>query len=255
MSSTMIWYKAWRESRTRFGIIGLALAVFCAFVVFFHGGTQAGLTYPLRDLHGGTYSEHVYRLMYAGTAKGMFAMLVIFLGLGGLLRERTHRSILFTLTLPVSRLRLLATQVAVGIIELAALSLLPALLIPPLSLLVHEYYPFAEALHFSILWFGCGLIIFAAAFLLSVLLGGEYTAPVACYIALMLEILVSNWPSFRHYRLNLMWTMGEFDTMHWDRQHLLLLSDSLPWTRLLTIGLIALGMLVSAVAVAKKQDF
>ena len=243
MGSTMLWYKAWRESRTRFMLIALTLVGFCLFAVLFH------------DPASHTYSARIHHLIYAGTAKGVFAILVIFLGLGGLLRERRLRTAVFTLALPVSRLRLVVTQMAVGILELAALSLLPALLIPSFSRLIHQYYPFAEALHFSILWFGCCSVIFAAAFLLSVLLDGEYTAPVACYIALMLEVLISNLPSLRHYRLNLMWTMGEFGIMHWNPQQNLLLNAPLPWARLLAILLIAFGMLALAARITQKQDF
>jgi ABC-type transport system involved in multi-copper enzyme maturation permease subunit len=237
MESMMLWYKAWQESRTRFVVIAATLTGFCLFAVLFH--TQSG-----------AYSARIQHLIYKGTAKGMFAMLVIFLGLSGLLRERRRRTAVFTLALPVGRLRIVVTQMAVGLLELAALSLLPALLIPSLSLLVHQHFPFAEALHFSILWIGCCSVIFAAAFLLSVVLDGEYTAPVACYVALMLEVLISNWPSLRPYRLNLMWTMSD-----WDPQHNLLPGGPLPWARLLTIMLIALGMLALAARITQKQDF
>ncbi|MGH7783539.1 MAG: hypothetical protein ACREO5_06845, partial [Candidatus Binatia bacterium] len=181
--------------------------------------------------------------------------LTIFLGLGGLLREQAHRTAVFTLTLPVSRLRLLVTQIVVGISELAVLSLLPAILIPSLSLLVYQSYPLGEALHFSILWFGCGSIIFAASFFLSVVLPGEYTAPVACYIALMLQALIAVWTPLRPYRLNLLWTMGEFGTMRWDPQLNALIGAPLPWWRLLTVMLIAFGMLVFATRIAQRQDF
>jgi hypothetical protein len=49
--------------------------------------------------------------------------------------------------------------------------------------------------------------------------------------------------------------MGEFGTMHWDLQHNLLLSNPLPWARLLTIMLIALGMIILAARITQKQDF
>lgn len=251
----MLWYKAWRESRTRFIVIASALVGFCLFAVLFHDRIQSNVTYPLRGLRGNSYSEHIHDFIYSGTAKGVFGILVIFLGLGGLLRERTYRTVMFTLALPVSRLRLTVTQIVVGMLELMILSLLPAVLIPSLSLLVHQYYPLTEALHFSILWFGCGSVIFAAAFLLSVVAGGEYTAPVACYVALMLEVLISDWPSLRPYRLNLMWTMGEFGTMHWNPQHNLLLTGPFPWARLLTIMAVALAMLALAARITQKQDF
>jgi ABC-type transport system involved in multi-copper enzyme maturation permease subunit len=255
MELTMLWYKAWRESRTRFGIIALALIGFSLFVILFHRTIQSDLSHPLRGFRSDTYSEHVYKLMYSGTAKGMFAILVIFLGLGGLLREQTRRTAMFTLALPATRVQLVVTQIVVGLMELAALSLLPALLIPALSVFVNQHYSFMQALHFSILWFACGAMIFATAFLLSVLLRGEYLPAVACYVVLFLNLVISSWPSLLPHRLNLMWTMGEFGTMRWNPEHTHLLAGPLPEARLFTILLIALGMFVFAVYITEKQDF
>lgn len=251
----MLWYKAWRESRTRFAISAATLVGFCLFAVLFRSQNQAsgGLVIPV--LRSTIFSERIYHLVY-GTAKGMFAILTIFLGLGGLLRERRNRTAIFTLSLPVSRFQLIGTQVAVGVAELAVLSLFPALLVPSLSALVQETYPITEALHFSMLWFACSSIIFATAFLLSVVLSGEYTAPVVCYLALVLQSTIMSMTMLgRHHRLNLMWTMGEFGRMHWDKQHKFLMPEPLPWARLLILMLIALGMLVLATRIENKQDF
>jgi ABC-type transport system involved in multi-copper enzyme maturation permease subunit len=251
----MLWYKAWRESRTRFAITAATLVGFSLFAVLFRRQNQAseGLVIPV--LRSSIFSERIYDLVY-GTAKGMFAILTIFLGLGGLLRERRNRTAIFTLSLPVSRFQLIGTQVAVGVAELAVLSLLPALLVPSLSAAVHQTYPIAEALHFSVLWCACSSIIFATAFLLSVVLSGEYTAPVVCYLALVLQSAIMSVTVLgRHYSLNLMWTMGEFGRMHWDAQHKVLMPDPLPWARLLILMLIALCMLAVASRIENKQDF
>jgi hypothetical protein len=190
--------------------------VFCAAVILFHSQAKPVLTGALRRLRSRTFSEHVYNLVYSGTAKGMFAILVISLGLGGLGRERTHGTAIFTVGLPATRFQLVVTQMAVGLLELVALSLLPALLIPSMSALIHQHYPFTQALHFGVLWFCCGSMIFATAFFLSVMLEGEYTAPVACFLVLMLDGLVSGWAPVRAWRLNLLATMGDFNTMRWD---------------------------------------
>lgn len=251
----MLCYKAWRETRTRFAIIAATITGFCLFAVLFRHNTQENGISVFRFFRTSDYSQNIYNIIYSGTAKGMFAILTIFLGLGGLLRERRHRTAIFTLALPVSRLQIVLAQIGVGLSELVLLALLPALLIPSLSKLVHQSYPLAEALHFSVLWFACGSIIFAAAFLMSVVLDGEYTAPVVCYVALMLQALIGNWPALRPYRLNMMWTMGEFGTMHWDAQHNFLLSGPLPWARLLVIMLMAMGMLVLAAQITARQDF
>jgi ABC-type transport system involved in multi-copper enzyme maturation permease subunit len=207
-------------------------------------------------LRSSIFSERIYDLVYYGTAKGAFAILTIFLGLGGLLREQRNRTAIFTLSLPVSRFQLIRTQLVVGMLEMAILSLLPALLIPSLSRFADESYPLAEALHFSMLWFACGSIIFAAAFLMSVALSGEYTAPVLCYLALVLHAWVMTATSLgRHYRLNLMWTMGEFGRTHWDSRHQMLITDPVPWARLVVLMLIALCMLAFASRISNKQDF
>ena len=252
----MLWYKAWRESRTRFAIAAFTLVGFCLFAVLFRNQNRESGKLVIPVLRSSIFSERIYGLVYGGTAKGAFAILTIFLGLGGLLRERRNRTAIFTLSLPVSRFRLIGTQMVVGLSEIAALSLLPAVLIPSLSKFVYESYPLAEALHFSMLWFACGSIIFAAAFLMSVVLGGEYTAPVVCYIALVLQALILPTTALgRRYRLNLLWTMGEFGRMHWDSQNKFLVSDALSWGRLLIVMLIALCMLVLAYRIANKQDF
>jgi ABC-2 type transport system permease protein len=250
----MLWYKAWLESRTRFLITAGTLAVFCLFVVLFQNQIQAQGSLP-SGLRADLYSQHIYNLIYSGAAKGIFSILVIFLGLGGLLRERAHGTATFTLALPASRLRLLAAQIGVGLSEMAALALVPALLIPGISPFVHESYPISEALEFSVLWFGCGIIIFATAFLLSILLGGEYTAPVACYVLLVLHTAIAMWRPLRPYRLNMMWTMGGVGMMQRDLQNTLVFTGPLPWARLLTIALISIVLLATAAYVAERQDF
>jgi ABC-2 type transport system permease protein len=254
MGLTMLWYKAWRESRTRFAITAVTLMGFCLFAVLFQPQNRGNGGFVVPVLRSSIFSERIYDLVY-GTAKGVFAILTIFLGLGGLLREQRNRTAIFTLSLPVSRFQLIGTRLVVGVLEMAVVSLLPALLIPWLSRFAHESYPPAEALHFSMLWFACGSIIFATAFLMSVVLSGEYTAPVVCYLALVLQALLMTTTSLgRHYRLNLMWTMGEFGRTHWDSRHQTLITDPLPWARLVVLMLIALCMLASASRIENKQD-
>ena len=90
---------------------------------------------------------------------------------------------------------------------------------------------------------------------MSIVLSGEYTAPVICYVALTLQALTTTTAFGRHYRLNLMWTMGEFGRMHWDSQHKFLITEALPWARLLILMLFAVCMLALAVRIANKQDF
>jgi ABC-type transport system involved in multi-copper enzyme maturation permease subunit len=251
----MLWLKAWRESRVRFLLTALTLSTLCAFAVLFEPYIrQHQLPIPIH-MRNGAYTEYIYNLIFAGTAKGIFALLVIFLGLGGLQRERAHNTAGFTLALPVSRFRVIGAQIVVGIVELATLALVPAILIPEFSTFMHRSYPFPVALHFSILWFFGGSIIFALSFLLSVAVSGEYTAPVVCYLVLVIHTFVAAWHPLASYRLNLMWIMGEFQTMSWDSAHDLLQPPSLSWPRMSLMALIAFLLFSAAVRITHRQDF
>jgi ABC-2 type transport system permease protein len=251
----MLWWKAWSESRVRFLLIALALSTLCAGAILFQPYIQRHqLPIPFH-LRNGAYTEYIYNIVYAGTAKGMFAMLVIFLGLGGLQRESAHHTAGCTLVLPVSRVRVIGTQIAVGMLELAALALLPAILVTGLSILTHRTYPLGVALHFSVLWFFGGLIIFAVSYLLSVATQGEYTAPVAGYLVLVVHTYFAAWYRLAPYRLNLMWVMGEFRTMSWDATHSMLQPPPLPWARLSLMALFACVLLATAVRLTQRQDF
>jgi ABC-type transport system involved in multi-copper enzyme maturation permease subunit len=250
----MLWYKAWRESRVRFAISATALAGFCLLIVIFHEQIRSAGGVP-PGMRGHSYSEHIYNFIY-GTAKGIFLLFVLpFLGLGGLLREKAHRTVGFTLALPVSRLSVIGAHVGIGLLEVAALALIPALIVPAISPLVHESYPFSQALHFSVLWLVCGAVVFASAFLLSVVLSGDYSAPVAYIIIFFLQDLILASAPLERYRLKIIWIAGEFGTMHWDAQRDLLLSGPLPWLRLLTITLVTISLLAIAAQVTQRQDF
>ncbi|MBV9035207.1 MAG: ABC-2 transporter permease [Acidobacteriaceae bacterium] len=229
----MLWYKVWQESRTRFLIAALVLTGFCLFATLAHR--------KLGPLSSGSVISRIHELIYSGTAKGTFAVLSIFLGLGGLVRERARRTSTFTLALPVTRLQWIRTQIGMGLLQLAVLSLVPVLLLPPLSQLMHEPFPLSDTLHYSLLWFVCSSLIFAVAYLLSVVLEGEYTAAVLCYILLMLQALLASWRPLRPYRLNLMWTMAETSRM--------------PWSRLWALALLTAAVFALAAWRTQKQDF
>ena len=250
----MLWYKAWHETRTRFLISGIALATFCLTAVLFQKQIRAsgGVS---SETHGEAYTEYIYHWIY-GTGKGIFVLIALpFLGAGGLLREKVRRTAGFTLTLPVTRSNLVSAYLGMALTEVAMLSLLPSLIVPSMSRVVHQSYPFSQAFHFSVLWFVCGAVVFSVAFLLSSVLSGEYTAPVACIILLFLHGLLSTWRPLIPYRLNLMWTMSEFRNMNWDSQHIVLTSGPLPWLRLMILATMSIAVLVLVFRITHKQDF
>jgi ABC-type transport system involved in multi-copper enzyme maturation permease subunit len=249
----MLWYKAWRETRTRFLISALVLAVFCLSVVLFQQRIRSHEP-VLPGFNSVSYSQHIYQFIYSGMAKAIFIWVLFFLGLGGLQREHAHGTAGFTLALPVSRVRLVVVRMTLGLVEVAALSLLPAALIPATSLLVHQSYPLAESLHFSVLWIGCGAVLYAMTFLFSVVLGGEYTALVASFAVFFAQDFILSLEPLQSYQFKLLHIMSEFGTMHWDPEHIFLSSGPLPWLRLALFSLVAFSMLAISVGVVRRQD-
>jgi ABC-type transport system involved in multi-copper enzyme maturation permease subunit len=171
--------------------------------------------------------------------------LVVLLMEKGVRRERAHGTAGFTLAIPVSRSRLIAVRAAVGVAELALLALLPALIIPALSPFVGESYPFTQALHFSVLWAGCGTVVLGTAFFLSTLLAGEYSAWIVCFVVLFFYSAIVNVPPLASF------PSVDFFRIMAGRQ----LIGPLPWLPLSIIMLLALGWVMVADRITQRQDF
>jgi ABC-2 type transport system permease protein len=245
----MLWYKAWRESRLRFIVSVVSLATACLLIVAYQKAELA----QAQELV--TYAEYVWVWTYRGGVKNLFILLVPLLGLGGLLRERAYGTVAFTLALPVTRLQLVRTRAAMGLVQMGVLALLPAVLIPTISPLVHQSYPFSQAIRFSLLWIDCGTVLIAMAFLLSSLLGGEFSAMVATYVGLFSYIYVSRSPVLRSYAFIDLWRiMGGYE-MPYFRSDSYQLTGSLPWGMLSGIALLSLTTLVLAVYIVQRRDF
>ena len=76
----------------------------------------------------------------------MLSLFAVLLGTGGLLSQASGGGALFTLSLPVSRKRLLGVRAATGLAELLALAFVPPLLLPLLSPAVGQSYGIGDAL-------------------------------------------------------------------------------------------------------------
>jgi hypothetical protein len=98
-------------------------------------------------------------------------------------------------------------------------------------------------------------MVFALAFLCSVLFAGEYTALIVAFLGLFAVPLAAQVPVLEPYRVNFLQTVGEFGTMHWNPEHTLLLPSPMPWMRLLVFCGITTLLLGVALGVTKRQDF
>jgi ABC-2 type transport system permease protein len=243
----MLWYKAWRESRTRFLIAAFVLIGMCLAFVLFQNTFRA-------EIGVKTYVGYIHKLVYGGSARGLFLIFALVLGLGGLNKERALNTESFTLALPVSRLRLVTVRAVVGLLETAILSALPPLLIPDFSRFVHESYPFSQALQFGLLWIGCGAVVFAAAFLSSTVLAGDYSALTVAFLALMFYPPAVRFTALKRYPLDIHYIMNGNKMPYFDSRTDLFIGP-FPWTILLVLIVVTFGLLALAARITQEQEF
>ena len=184
-----LWYKAWLETRTRFLVAAVVTIAVCAFFTLAHTWIENNwqrdlIEHPeydnpawfLRAMRD--YPFFIYHFVYADFFQKIWVFLAVLLGIGGLSREAAHGTAGFTLSLPVSRLRLFATRALVAVAELLALAMIAFVTILIGSWVMRLPYPIDHGvLHLSTL-FSAGLVFLAASLCLTEFLEGENTAVV-----------------------------------------------------------------------------
>jgi ABC-type transport system involved in multi-copper enzyme maturation permease subunit len=187
----------------------------------------------------------------------VFSIFALVLSLGGLQRERAAGTAGFTLALPVTRSRLLIVRVATGLVELTAVALLPALIIPALSPpLLHQSYPFSQALGFTLLYMSWGTVWFGIGVLWSVLFAGEYTAAVLSMLTPFGYMIVYSNISQGGRRFLMANPMeftsglgGGFIRMGW------MFIDFMPWPAIATLLAVGATLLVASTLIVRRQNF
>jgi ABC-2 type transport system permease protein len=113
----MLWYKAWLETRARFLVSLLGMAILPSWFVLHEdraAGKLLGENWSYRPLQGG------HSLIAA-----MWIAAVVLLTMGGLLRERAAGTASFTLSLPVARITLMRVRILCRLAQAASLAVIP----------------------------------------------------------------------------------------------------------------------------------
>jgi ABC-type transport system involved in multi-copper enzyme maturation permease subunit len=243
----MLWHKTWLESRARFLIAASALIIVCAVAVGFQVWFRERMTESV------TYFAYIYNRPL-NLSRVLCQISALVLGLGGLLREREHRTTALTLALPLNRSQVVLARAAVGVVELAVLVLIPGIALPAFSRIAGESYPLSQALQFSLLWLITDGCVFAGTFLLSTVLSGQYTAFLAGWIALFVSGSANAVPRLRPYHFNINHVQSGFDMSYFDPMTMTL-QGPLPWLRLGVITCLAVLFLLTAFRITERQDF
>jgi ABC-2 type transport system permease protein len=236
----MLWYKAWLETRARFLISLVGMAALCSFFVY--RSNQNALPYtPLSYYNNVLHRGHV-------TLTTMWVLAVTLLMMGGMLRERAVGASTFSLSLPVSRTRLMAVRIGTGVAEAAALAIGPWSAMLLTSVLNGKSHPLDQACYHILFLFAGGLVFLAIAFFISSVVEGEYTAPavsLGVMIAFNIVMVESGLNAYDPYAL-----LSGAQYFHAG-----VLTGPFPWLRVSIT--VAIAALLTAIAIRsiQRKDF
>jgi ABC-2 type transport system permease protein len=253
----MVWYKSWLDTRSRFlvGLVLLALSA-CGTVFYY---PQVLKLMPMastieasgelgRRIREGVelasnYRGYVWSQWMRQAMTNLATLFAVLLGAGGLFSRASGDSALFALSMPVSRDRVLGVRAVTGLGELAAMTLVPVLLLPLLSPGVGERYSPVDALAHG----ACLFVAAATFFSLTLLLSTVFTdlwrpLLIACGVAIALSFL-----EFRGQS-----SYGIFRVMSGEDYFR---TGRLPWLGLLASATASAAMLYTAPRTLARQDF
>jgi ABC-type transport system involved in multi-copper enzyme maturation permease subunit len=255
----MLWHKAWIETRWRFWI-GLALLL-CSAATSVLAYPQIVRLLPLgsRLEIGGelgrrvaeaielsrTYRGYVWSHWFVQNLSQTFSLFAVLLGAGGLVSSPVHGAALFTLSLPVSRERIVAARAAAGLGELLGLAFLPSLLVPLLSPAIGERYPFGDALAHAACVFVAGTTLYSLTLLLSTLFGDVWR-PVLLGVGAAIALAAAErlTPALSDY--------GVFATMTGETYFR---GNGLPWLGMLACAAASAALTYGAAHSLARRDF
>jgi hypothetical protein len=258
----MLWQKAWLETRSRF-LIGLVLIVISALgIIYNYRATQALMpiaraidpaTIDAKGPLAGAIREglevqrdfrgYVWFQWYRQNLTNLMVIFAALLGSGGLL-SRSLGGTLFTLSLPVSRERLIHVRAGLGLAEVLALAMVPSLLLPLCGQAIGESYRLLDVLAHG----ACIFVVSAVFFSLATLLSTEFADVwrpllITCLVAVMLAMF-EYVPAFRPF--------GIFRVMNGETYFR---QTGLPWIGLLVNAGIAAALLRAAAVNLARRDF
>ena len=255
----MLWYKSWMETRWRF-LIGLAVLMLSAAstVLIYPEVVKLLPVVPKPDLSGEIgrriaevmelsrdYRGYVWSQWFMQNMPQMWGLFAVLLGTGGLLSQASGGGALFTLSLPISRNRLVGIRAATGLAELLVLAFIPSLLLPILSPAVGQTYGIGDALVHSACMFTAGAVFFSLAFLLSTVFSDVWRPLlIVLCLAMVLAIFEQFFRDLSRYSL--------FRVMSAE---VYFRGGGLPWLGLFASAAVSVAMLYAAARNIARQDF
>ncbi len=238
----MLWFKAWMETRARFLVSLCGMVALSTYFVYQEGqGVKkyAGLDWYYRSLHMGH-----------GLIAAMWVAAVMFLMMGGLLREKAMGTSSFTLSLPVGKTRLMEVRILLGLCQAMVLAAIPWGAMFLVSGVTGKATSIYQAAFHVVLLAGGGLVFFAVALLVSSLVEGEYTAPAVSFGILFADVIALDDRRFSAFSPWGFMVGSEY----FDRRTNLLVGP-IPWLHVTASVLLAALMTAIAIRVIQRREF
>jgi hypothetical protein len=251
----MLWYKAWLETRLRF-FIGLGLLLFMACgVTFEYRAVQQlmPLAESMRTDSGfvgraiqqaiaveSTYRGFVWYQWFRQNLSQTWMLFALIIGTGGL---SPHRGALYTLSMPVSRARLVAVRAGTGLAELFTMAIVPSLLLPILAVLGGQSYPLGDAIVHALCVFVGGSAVFGLTVLFSTEFSDAWTPAILSGVVITVLGIMEFVPALEPY--------GLFHTMAAESYFS---GNGLPWGGLIVSAVAAALLLWAAAGNLRRRD-
>jgi len=253
----MVWQQAFFETRWRF-LIGLVLLPISAMFVALSYAQVTALAQSVtatpdtalgREIATAMemakrYDSYVWSQWFQQNGAQLGSLFAAIIGTGGLLSQSAAAR-LFTLSLPVSREKLLAARAAAGLGQVLALTFVPALVIVTVSPVIGRSFHVLDALAYALCAFvGCA-VIFSLAFLFSSMFANVW-APVLLALCAgaalrMLDMITGG--------------LGGFSLLQMVHGESYFYGHGLPWLMLLISAGVSLALLYAGTRLIARQDF
>lgn len=247
----MLWYKAWRESRVRFFLSAAIIAAMCLVYTLFQARLYPWVAHETPRVHN--YIQYIHWTIFGGATRGILQLSSLLLGLGGLQRDRKQNTLGFTLALPASRISLVISRAALGLVQVSALAVIPSIIVAPASHLMGQQLPLDYALRFIPLWAAGGIFTFSISFLCAVIFTSEYVSLAVAYVTYIFYLAAVRHPRLARYHLHVADFMSGIFPRYLDRTTMLWTS-SYALTPIVGFFAAALLLIVVGGLVTSRQD-
>ncbi len=253
----MLWKKSWWETRWLF-LIGLG-SILLAYSLTF-GGSYDAASWTERLHRSAALSEIERRALnnyQAQTWALWFKMLLnfiwsyysVFMGTACMMAACRRTSSqgaagLFTLSLPVSRRKVILSQAAVGFSEMVVAALLPSLLLPIMARFHGQWFLWSDTMIYLLLTIFGGAVFFCFAILLTVIIGHRFVV-IGIVVALVIALFLPFQPLGTRPGWNILGVMaGESYFYH----------GQIPWLGLLISLILSAVFMFTAVRIYERRD-